>query len=223
MKLDPTLQVAALAAAELAINQALRLDPLTCKALAELDDRIFAIRISDLDLELFIQIRASGIVLLSHFDGQVTTRISGPIKAYSQVLTSEDKASALINSELKLKGNSAPLIRLQEILADLDLDWEAHMAALIGDVPAHLLGQTARQLSKLGSRVRQAFLRHLEEYIHEEGRLSPGQLEVEQFYRDIHRLNVDTDRVAARIDKLKARIASRSAQKPAPDNSHDQH
>jgi ubiquinone biosynthesis protein UbiJ len=48
-------------------------------------------------------------------------------------------------------------------------------------------------------------LRQLEEFIHEEARLAPSRLEVEDFYQDVQQLNQRVDRLQARIRQLAAK------------------
>jgi ubiquinone biosynthesis protein UbiJ len=48
--------------------------------------------------------------------------------------------------------------------------------------------------------------RQLDEFIHEEARLSPPRLEVEDFYRDVHELELRVDRLQSRTERLRQRL-----------------
>ena len=137
-----------------------------------------------------------------------TASLSGPIAAYLQLLASEDKGAALINSDVAFSGNSQSLVDLQSALAELELDWESQLAPVIGDIPSHLLGKGVRHALKFGQRAASSFGRHLEEYLHEEARLLPCREEVEDFFDDIAQLKERSDRLEARLQRLQQQLKS---------------
>jgi ubiquinone biosynthesis protein UbiJ len=67
------------------------------------------------------------------------------------------------------------------------------------------LAQALRGLFSWGQQASASFLRQLEEFIHEEARLAPPRLEVEDFYQDVQQLNQRVDRLQARIRQLAAK------------------
>lgn len=210
--IDPTIHTAALLAIETAINKALALDPATSERLGKLAGNSYAIDCTELKLSVFILLLNDRLELRGNYDDAVTTSLSGPISAYLELFKAEDKASALINSELKLKGSTQAVMDLQQALSQLDLDWEAQISKLIGDVPSHFLGQGARRLGEFARQSKSSFLRHLEEFILEEGRLSPSHAEADPFFNDIVKLKQDSERLEARIGRLKQQLST----KPKP-------
>ena len=208
MSIDPTLQVAALAALEKVINATLALDPSTAQRLQSLPEQSFEICCTEPELKIYILIRDAKIELQAYYEHKITTAISGPAAEYARLLSAKDRGSALINSDLSLQGDSAALINLQQILSEIELDWERELAKLFGDVPAHLLGKTVRHVSQWRKQAHAIFLRHFEELIHEESKLVPTKEEVEHFVYQVQQLNSDTERLEKRIDKLKQLIKS---------------
>lgn len=206
MKIDPTLQVAAFTALESAINSALTLDPGTATRLQTLAGKAFKIQCTEPELEIYIIIGDKRIELHSVWELEVTTAISGPAAEYAQLLSATDRGSALVNSGLSLQGDSTPLMKLQEILSEIQLDWEGELAKLLGDVPAHLLGQTVRHITSWGKQTQAIFMHHLEEFLHEEAKLSPSQPEVDHFAQSVEQLNTDTKRLEQGVEKLKQRL-----------------
>lgn len=200
-QLDPTLSVAALAGLELAINKALKLDPSAHKQLQQLAPSSLQLDVSDWGLALFILIEADQIQLLQHYEDQCNAVISGPSSAFIELLSSEDKGAAMISGDLQLQGNSQLLLQLQAVLTGLELDWEAKLAELIGDIPSHLIGQKARQFFRHAKRSKSKFEQHLHDFIVEEARLLPTRDEVEDFYQQLNELQHRCDRLAARLKK----------------------
>jgi ubiquinone biosynthesis protein UbiJ len=84
----------------------------------------------------------------------------------------------------------------------LDIDWEEHASRLMGDVPAHYLGNMGRRLKKWSQTVRQTTLQNVNEYVHEEANLFPPREALQDFFDDVDVLRMDVDRVEARIQNL---------------------
>lgn len=204
--INPTLHTAALAAVESAINRALELAPAAHAGLAELDGEVFALHCTAPAVEIFLQPGSNGIRLMGIYDGPVTTSVRGEASDFTELATAEDPAATLINGALELSGDSAPLLELQRVLSQLDLDWEAPLVATLGDVAGHQLAELLRGTFRWGRQAGNSLLRQLEEFIHEEARLSPPRLELEDFYRDVQDLGLRVERLQSRTERLRRRI-----------------
>jgi ubiquinone biosynthesis protein UbiJ len=212
-----TLNATALAALERAINGALEMDGLTAARIAGFEGKVFGIHCSVPVLDVFVVPGSGGIRLLGHYEGRTDCSVSGAASDFVALLSAPDKASALVNGALRIAGDSAPLLELQKALGALDLDWEQRLGVLLGDIPAHQIGRAVRGSLRWGRASHDALLRHVEEFIHEEARLAPPRLEVEDFFHDLRILAQDTDRlqasarrVARRISALGGRLKTRS-------------
>ena len=203
---DPTLHTAALAGLEAALNRALALSPATRDALAQFEDCVFALHCTAPQLDVYLYPDARGIRLAGNHQGPITTSITGEAGDFSELAASTDPTATLINGGLALEGDSAPLIELQQTLAALDMDWEAPLVSTLGDVAGHQLAQLLRQAFSWGKQATSSLTRQLEEFIHEEARLSPPRLEVEDFYRDVQALALRLDRAESRTDRLRQRL-----------------
>lgn len=204
--IDPTLHTAALAALEAAANRALAISHNGASALAPLKNCVFAFHCTVPTLEFYLHPGTGGIRLTGVYDGAVTTRITGSASDFAELAQSNDPAATLINGGLKLEGNSGPLIELQQILATLDIDWEAPLVASLGDVAGHQLAEGLRRVFSWGRQASSGLTRQLEEFIHEEARLSPPRLEVEDFYRDVAELGMRVDRLESLTERLGRRL-----------------
>ena len=205
--INPTLHTAALAALETAINRALRLDSSAATRLAPLQDVIFHIECTAPEVDVYLQPEPEGLRLMGVHPGPVTTAVRGTASDFAELATSEDPAATLINGALELQGDSAPLIELQKIVSQLDLDWEAPLVSTLGDVAGHQVAEIMRGAFSWGRDAGSSLLRQLDEFIHEEARLSPPRLELEDFYRDVQELGLRVERLQSRTERLRRRIA----------------
>lgn len=203
---DPTLHTAALAALEAALNRALALSPHSLVALARLEDRVFALHCTAPKVSFYLHPGAQGIRLTGYHQGPVTTSIKGAAGDFTELASSSDPTATLINGGLELEGDSAPLIELQHILAELDVDWEAPLVNSLGDVAGHQIAEALCSTFAWGKQASASLTRQLQEFIHEEARLSPPRLEMEDFYRDVHELGLRVDRLQSRTERLRQRL-----------------
>ncbi len=209
--INPTVHTAGLAAAEAALNRALELAPAGAAALAELEDDVFALHCTSPLVDIYLQPEGNRIRLMGIYDGPITTSIRGEASDFTALATASDPAAALINGNLELHGDSTPLIELQRALSQLDVDWEAPLVGALGDVAGHQLAEMLRDVFNWGKQASVSFGRQLEEFIHEEARLSPPRLELEDFYRDVQELNLRVERLESRSARLRKRLQQRTA------------
>ena len=201
-QIDPALQVAILGAIETALAQALQYAPQTRAELGKLSGNSIHIRVVQPALETTLLL-AERPELRSVYEDKASASIEGKLSDFLQVATAEDPAIALINGELKIRGDTRLLQQVQTLVAELDLDWEAPISAVAGDVVGHQIGKGLRAFFRWGQHSRLALERQLSEYILEEARLTPSPLELEDFYRDLRHLQQRLDRCEARLKRLK--------------------
>lgn len=203
---DPTIHTAALGALESALNRALTLSSGSRESLAPLEGCTFAFHCTAPAFEFYLHPVNQGIRLTGVHEGSVTTRLTGEASDFTELASSRDPAATLINGGLSLEGNSAPLIELQQVLGGLDMDWEAPLVASLGDVAGHQLAQFLRRAFSWSKQASNGLARQLEEFIHEEARLSPPRLELEDFYRDVQEVGLRVDRLKSRTERLQKRL-----------------
>ena len=196
-------------AAEGAINRSLELDPASARDLADLSGTVLAVECWAPALEIFAIVEADGQLHLTSYSEQLcNVCIRGGLSDFLTLATAEDPAVTLINSDLEIIGNSAPLIALQTIVAKMQPDWEAPLVEVLGDVAGHQLANLLRKVFSWGQNSSKSLRRQLSEFILEEGRLSPPAAELENFYQEIDSLVLKTDRIESRLKRLAQRLES---------------
>jgi len=200
--IDPTLHTAALAGLEVAINGALQWDPGSRQKLAELSGHVFHFQCQAPSLSLYLLPTRERLRLCAIFEGSADTTLTGNASDFAKLAKATDPANALINGELQLQGDSSALIALQSIAKQLDLDWEAPLASLFGDVIGHGLGRGIRRGLGLGRRVMISATSALSAFLQQESELLASPPQLAFFYNEVSQLSMRADRLEARIDKL---------------------
>jgi ubiquinone biosynthesis protein UbiJ len=160
-------------------------------------------------LEVFAVVEPEGrLHLTSYCEQPCSVRVRGGLSDFLALTTADDPAVTLINSDLEIIGNSAPLIALQTLVGNMQPDWEAPLVEVLGDVAGHQLANLLRQVFSWGQNSSKSLRRQLSEFILEEGRLSPPAAELENFYQEIDSLVLKTDRIESRLKRLAQRLES---------------
>lgn len=210
--INPTLHTAGLAALEAALNRALALAPGGAAALSGQEQQVFALHCTAPAVDVYLEPLAEGVRLMGVYDGPVTTSIRGKAEDFAELATATDPAATLINGNLELRGDSTALIELQKTLSTLEVDWEAPLVDALGDVAGHQLATALRGAFSWSRQAGDSLARQLEEFIHEEARLSPPRLELEDFYSDVRDLDLRVERLASRVQRARRKLRSLAGQ-----------
>jgi ubiquinone biosynthesis protein UbiJ len=208
-RLDPMLPTAALALLEHAVNQALRLDPASRQRLAALAGQVFHLHCTQPDIEVFVLPQVDGVRLAAYHEGETTAGLTGAGRDFAKLLGSDDPAAELINGNLSVRGDSKALQKLQAIAAGLDLDWEAPLARMFGDVVGHQLGRGLRHLADRAIYAGRQIARQINDFAHHESGLLAGRAEVERLGLDVEQIARSAEQFEARLRQLQQRIAAR--------------
>ncbi|MCW8195375.1 hypothetical protein F6455_11305 [Proteobacteria bacterium 005FR1] len=204
---DPTLLSAACAALETAINGALRYDPGSRYALARLAGKVLAVELTQPSLTLYLEPQSDRIRVAGHFEGEVTTRLRGSPPAMLSLLRS-DRLN-LAGSGVEVFGSTGTLEQLQQIIRNLEIDWEQALTEMTGDLAGHQGAEALRGVGNWLSGRQQTFERLLGEYLTEELSTTPARAELEHFYREVDELRLAADRLEARLAKNNSAPAPR--------------
>lgn len=198
--MDSRLSTTALAAAEAAIERALRYDPASRRALSQLAGKVLALQFTQPELTVYVLPDEQGLTLAGQWEGDVDTRLTG--KLWDFVRMARGEQTSLAGTGVQLEGSTALVQELQRIARQLDIDWEEALSEVLGDVAGH---QGAEWLRTGGNwlQAREAQARRLaSEFITEEARLLPSRPELEDFYRAVDDLQMAVDRAEARLRLL---------------------
>jgi ubiquinone biosynthesis protein UbiJ len=143
------------------------------------------------------------IKLSEHYDGVPDTVLKGSPAALFKMGMVSDVAPMTLKGEVEISGDMRLGREFKKLLAEMDIDWEEHLASFIGDAPAHQVTGAAKQFVGWANKAKQAILADVSEYLQEESRDVVTGAELEMFYEDVDNLRNDVDRLQAKVEALK--------------------
>lgn len=205
------LQAAALEGVENIINVALNHDPASAQGLASMAGKIMLIDSSMPAMRVAVEPTAKGILLHHNWQDEADITISGSLVSIAVMGINSGDMVSFSGTGVNVTGNLEMLRQLNHIMAGLDIDWEAALAELVGDIPAHVLAESIRNSADFYANAADRAKSALVEVSQEELQLTPSKNEYEDFVQSVRHLATDVDRLAARANKLRLLIQNRNA------------
>lgn len=194
---------------ETALNTALRMDPVAFGKLDRFSGKVIAIELQGLDLTLYLLPGADGISLMSQYDAEADTVLSGTPLAMAKMALGPDASKVLFAGEVTIRGDVETGQAFKRLLDGLDIDWEEQLARYTGDIAAHKLGDLFRATTQWGRQALKILGQDTTEYFQQEGQDLPVPAAVRQFMHEVDVLRDDTARLEARLTRLRQDIAAR--------------
>jgi len=131
---------------ETALNKYLALDPEAPARLKAFDGKTIHIEINGLNKNLYLLINDNRIDVAQDHDADADTTISGSPAALFKLGVHRDTAPLFFAGEVEIRGDTRLGRKFKSLLADMEIDWEEHLSALIGDIAAHRVAGVFHQL-----------------------------------------------------------------------------
>lgn len=138
---------------------------------------------------------------------EVTARVTLPLYAAMRLLAGDSNAETLVTVE----GDTELAHALSRVLRSMSWEYEEDLSRLIGDAPAHQVGEFAR---KTAAEVRRQSLNIADmfaEYWQEERPLIAKKRHVHAFMQEVADLRDEVERLEKRLDKLAVNPATTPA------------
>jgi ubiquinone biosynthesis protein UbiJ len=201
---------------ERAVNAYLQVDPEAAGRLRAVSGKRIALELKGFDVMLLVWPHGDRIQITTYVDAEPDVVISGSLLSLARLARSSNAIGAIAGEDVQIRGDAEVARLFHEALAAVEIDWEEWLAARVGDVPAHQMGNVFRGLTAGLSGSIDRLRMDVSEYLQEETRIVPTRVEIEQFIDAVDLLRVDVDRIEARLERLVA--ASSQIEPPHSDN-----
>lgn len=171
---------------------------------AELEDRVFAVRVKDTALAMYIVVGPGEIFLTSEYNDDPDVVVSGSLLSLAR-LAGRDADRAIRDGVVDLAGDAELAQQFRNLLRYGRPDFEEELSGVVGDVVAHSLGDIARNIERWGKDVRSTLGQNVSEYLQEESRTVPSRYETNAFRQRVESLRDDVARFEARLKHLEER------------------
>lgn len=184
-----------------AINRVIRADEKTAYRVAELGECSIAFRLKRSGTTLMARV-AHGAVSMSGDTGRADVTITGSPADFLAMAKTQREGSVLAAGKVDIEGDLATAQKIQALMAELSIDFEALLAERTGDIFARQLGRGVRAGIGWVRNAHAALERDLSEYLRYELGLLPLREDIETFVSDCAAVAEDVDRLRARVQRI---------------------
>lgn len=197
-----------------AINRYLALDPESHRRLARLNNKTISMQLSGIGIEFQLKIQNEKIEIQNlQFSNSYSVYlephdvlIKGTPFALLGMSLSKDDRKRFFAEDVIIEGDLELGQQIIDLFDELEIDWEELLSKIVGDIPAHQLGNAARGLKNFTQRFKNVVLQNINEYAHEEALVFPPREALNDFFQEIDRLRMDADRLEQRVKYLKENL-----------------
>ena len=182
-------------------NRLLHFDPDTRQRFAALTGRTICLRVMRAPLapiDIVLEASEAGLRRIDPPPATVDVTISATSIVFARLALGRPMASG----DIQLSGDVGLGQAFQRALEHVHVDWEEMLTHVMGDVVAHQVFRAARGTAQRAKAAVDVLQRDTAEYLVEESRVIASRQAIEQFLDGVDRLRADTDRLAARLDRL---------------------
>ncbi len=192
-----------------AINRILSLDPESVAALEPLVGKTVVLRLVGSPVELHLLVESHGVAVTSApmntpvlSEPSADVIIEGTPLAVLRMLSQDMSNENLAGSGVAITGDVAVMQNIKRAADRLHIDWEEHLATLVGDTPAHQLMRIGAGFYAWAGERGRSFTQDLSEYLRDESALVPTREDIERYLTDVDVIRDDTERLSVRIERL---------------------
>ncbi len=177
-------------AIEKILNHYIALDPDYIQKLSSLNSKVVAINVSDWNLTFFLIFKDHHIDVLTDYEATPDATI-------------RSTSWKLFKTDLTIEGDNALAYEVHRLLKTIDVDWEEQLSKYIGDIPAHSIVTTTQHLFSFMKKNLENMRLNIIEYLQFEKQVTPSKQTLDEFADEVFKLEMDVERLEARIKRLK--------------------
>ena len=193
-----------------AVQKYLNSDPEIAAKLNQYEGKKLLVHLNDLDKKFIVTPELSSITVSEHVAAEdqdespqkFTTTIHSNIISLVRMGLGAEYQTMLNNGSLRIEGDVEFANQLRSIFKEVDIDWEEVASKYVGDSVAYQLGMFAKRFRGYGKRSLDNFQMDVSEYLQEESRILPTEVEINRFMSDVDDLDAYVQRLEARIQRL---------------------
>jgi len=168
---------------------------------AELDGRVFAIRVAGTGLALYLVVADGSVHIATDHAGEPDVVATGSLLSLAR-LTGPAGENLIRSGAVDIAGDAVVATRFRKLMRYGRPDLEEELASIVGDAAAHGIGEVMRGIGKWQREAAATMTQNIGEYLTEESRDVPGRTEVNAFRDRVNTLRDDVARFEARIRRI---------------------
>lgn len=189
-----------------AINKYLSMDHASASRLEKLNNKVFCIVVRPSNLVLQFVIHGQAVHLQDDEVLATDVKIIGTPLQLLNLMLEKDNRQQLFMNDVEIEGDALVGQAIVSLFDQLDIDWESLLAQYIGDIPTYHTSRVIKGIKSWSQQLQKSFTRDVSDYLHEELQALPNAIELQDYYDEVDKLRLETDRLLAKWDLLVTKL-----------------
>jgi len=195
------------------LRQAILQEGAAALAFEKLQGSCIEFQVSELSLQLKMQVAEDGFYLYRHSEEPADAWILASAQDYLKMATSKNASQVLFGPNVSVGGNTHLLELLQELIAGLSLDAQELVVRIAGPLPLASIQASFSQLLRFGQHFSGSVSEDIKSYLDDETGVLPGKHSWHVAEDALHELRLDVDRLEARVNLLEKQLQPTAGEK----------
>ena len=171
----------------------------------KLDNKCICLHLDGIELALFFRFVKTSVFVLDEWQQTADATIKGTPLALAAV----GMSGGANTKDIKLEGDLQIAQAFEQLLSQIDIDWEESLSQYTGDAVAFQIGKLVKGFKSWGTQSANAFADDLRDYLQIETQHLPLPAEVDQFNNAVDETRAAVERFEMRVQRLASRLAAR--------------
>jgi len=185
-------------------------DKQTLAAIRELSGKLIKIVITGPDTSEFLLFDTRGVIIKTEHDAKPNVTIKARPLTFIGLLLNRDDKLTTFSPDMEIIGDTGLAQRFQQIIKNMEIDWEEHLSHWLGDTAAHKLGRIFRQSREFLKETHQTISMDISDYLRYEKDMLPDQDVIDEYISAVDVLRDDAERLQMRIARLQKKITDKA-------------
>lgn len=184
------------------LNRYISLDRERALGLNAIDNKAIKLFIRELDKSLIFKVQDLHVNEIIDDNAVVDVEINVSLKVLPEFALGVEQDRLIKNGGIEIKGDTHVASVFQNVLKEVEIDWEEQLSKYTGDAVAYQAGKVMKEIHSFGQRLRSNFREDLRDYMQDEVQVVATREEVDEFVQEVDSVRAQTDRIEARIKRL---------------------
>ncbi len=198
-------------ALEAALNRAVALDDETQQRLKALNGRAIAIDFSGVGVAMRIAVENDRLQVGPAFAADADLKLRASPASFLAMAFRRSESTALPAGKVEISGDAELARRIEKLARNFQPDIEEAFTRVFGDVIGYQIAQAFKRAFDWSRESAKNLLQDSADFLRDESRDLVAPAEMEQFLDEVDTLRDDTDRLEARIARLRQNLQGRGA------------
>lgn len=181
------------------VNHLLKQDEETLAVIKKSSGKVIEIQVTGPELGIYMQYCTDGFLIMQEFSGKPNVVIRATPGTYFTLMTKRD---SIQSPDMEINGDVGLAQEFQQLLKDLEIDWEEELSHWTGDIAAHQLTRLFRSTRNYLRDTHQTVASNISEYLRFEKQLVADGTEINEFINQVDELRNDVERLRQRVNRL---------------------